>query len=353
MATSPYTVRSSPNAGLGVFATRSISPGEVIMTSLPAITLVRGKNDVSPDQVIDAFKRLSAKDQGTFLSLHEGPVQYESKVMRIYKANAFSYEGFAMVFLEFSRVNHSCMYNAEMTETDNEDEGAKLVAVKKIGKGEEVFISYVGLLEDGSTAARRMFTEEAYGFTCLCPACELHGDEGWKSDMRRSLYAAMAFPRAGMEVSKSQWISNHHGTIEKQPGVIGQVRRKLQTPLTDQQKVRYGIYTAKLMEAEGFKSMQVAHAYLEAATSLHKQLAAMYPIVVIPAAKFVIEWMEASIAAMKEVRKTESKDLKGLMSVWDTSQNQSAILKVVKTFVSTFKSSLGIAIRYLWDAAVC
>ena len=60
-------------------------------------------------------------------------------------------------------MNHSCAPNAEITELENEDD-VKVVAVKPIAKGEEVFISYNGALEDGPRYPRAQVMKQTYGF---------------------------------------------------------------------------------------------------------------------------------------------------------------------------------------------
>lgn len=338
-----YGFRSSPGAGTGVFATRPLKPGQVIITDKPVLKLQRGKSDVAPSAVHAAYSALTPYEQVIYMGLHEGSIQYDSKVMRIFKANAFSYEGYAMVFLELSRVNHSCVFNAEVCELDDPTgEGAKLVAVREIAEGEEVVISYVGLMEDGSRAVRRRFCEEAYGFTCRCAKCMLEGEQAEVSDLRRTVYAGMAFKRAGMEISRQQTLppSQAGAAGQARPPVLGQVRYALKHPLTHQEKVVYGFWTAKLLEAEGFNSMQISHAYVEAAMALHKQFVLLNPIVIIPAAQNVFRWMLRAISAMREVRDAESQDLQDLEGFWEKFQGASGSLLLVKSFIASMGSGI-------------
>ena len=93
-------------------------------------------------QVQQAFSQLLEKDQEKFLQLHEGCRAFETKLLRIYKANAFgSGLGGCHICLNISKLNHSCVPNAELSEGEGDDAAVDIVAVKEIKKGEEVFIS--------------------------------------------------------------------------------------------------------------------------------------------------------------------------------------------------------------------
>ncbi|KAF2479991.1 hypothetical protein BDY17DRAFT_312896 [Neohortaea acidophila] len=160
-----YTIRASSGAGLGIFTTRPIPAGTVLQTSKPILKLPRNKHDTSPTALQTAFSRLPPEMQQTFLALHDNPaLPYTSRLMRIYKSNCFGDEAHAWMWLDFSRCNHSCHPNAEIAEVEDEVGGAKLVAMRALGVGEEVRISYLGPLEDGPGLVRRRFLKETYGF---------------------------------------------------------------------------------------------------------------------------------------------------------------------------------------------
>ena len=330
-------IKPSPGKGLGVFASKPIKPGDIIMRDSMQMKLDRGKTDVTDQQVQKAFSAMSETDQAAFMQLHEGPVPYETQLLRIYKANSFSAPPHAFVYLKFSRINHCCTPNAEIAELDNE-ENALLVAVKPIAKGEEVFISYLGLLEEGSKVQRNQMTKANYGFDCDCAVCGLTGQEAAVSGGRRQLIAAMAHKRKGMEPATMELLRNVNGVMPgNQRMVLGRHQRRLRIPLTPGEKTAYGFLTAKLLEAEGYPGYQVCCAYVEAATSLLAQVHDLKTIIILPSAQYVIEWMEAAIAAMSKVRKPESKDLRDLKQFWSRLQ-QSEHLRTAKRYVciSTF-----------------
>ena len=164
------------------------------------------------DQLLIAFSTLASGEKNKFLALHENNnLAYKSRLMRIYKSNAFGDEHYSWIFLDFARVNHSCAPNAEIAELQNE-ENVKIVAVKPIAKGEEVFISYNGALEDGPRDLRQRAMKDAYGFDCDCATCHLQGRDAWLSDARRQLIHVLSLKQQGFEYSPLTLMDNVGGT---------------------------------------------------------------------------------------------------------------------------------------------
>ena len=127
-----------------MFATKSIAPGTIIVRDKIALHLMRPHiGQSTSDQVQQAFSRLNAKDQKKFLQLHEGHRAFDTKLLRIYKANAFSNDDSSChIYPNISNINHSCVPNAELEPGDDSNSGLKAVrATQQISKGEEVFIS--------------------------------------------------------------------------------------------------------------------------------------------------------------------------------------------------------------------
>jgi SET domain-containing protein len=139
-----YTVRASPGKGEGVFATKDISPGTIIMKDKRIMVLHRRDfQQLDPSQVHRAFDSLLQTELERFMKLHEGQRALPTKLMRIYKANAWGEDtktgARSFLFLDISKFNHSCVPDAEVEE-DSEKGSAVVVALRKIRKGEEVLI---------------------------------------------------------------------------------------------------------------------------------------------------------------------------------------------------------------------
>lgn len=147
MASRLYSVRASDGKGEGVFASKDIPSGTVIMRDQKTMTLERPfpTGQFIAQQVQRAFSQLLERDQKKFLHLHEGSRTFKSKLLRIYKANAFGEvngnRDIGYLYLEVSKLNHLCVPNAEILESEGADgNAASVVAVRKIEKGHEVLI---------------------------------------------------------------------------------------------------------------------------------------------------------------------------------------------------------------------
>ncbi|KAK5171389.1 SET domain-containing protein 5 [Saxophila tyrrhenica] len=310
----PYEVKPAPGAGMGVFATRALDPGDVIMHDTFAMRFRNGP-DVSAQHVEHAFTELSSTDQKTFLSLHEGPYPSPSRLKRIFEANAFGHGDMVLLFFKIARVNHACTPNAQMTDLDLESD-SKVVALERIGKGEQIFLNYIALVLEGTREDRKTHLHSNYGFVCKCRACSLTGKEGEVSDMRRKLFAGLAAKSAG----KQPWSYKEHPRGAHPMGgkdrvVVEVVQPPLSKPLTSREKVHCAFFTAKLREAEGMKTREVSDAYVYAALALHEQINMIVRrgrVVVMPTAKLLKEWIDMAVALMKGIRKASHNDVRGV-----------------------------------------
>ncbi|KAK3722767.1 hypothetical protein LTR37_002339 [Vermiconidia calcicola] len=313
-----YAVKPSPDKGLGVFATRPVKPGTVIIRDHVSMKIRRPEYDVTSQHVQSAFDALSKEDQAAFMALHEGNLPYNTKLLRIYKANAFGDEVHAWVYLKLARLNHSCAPNAEITEPYNEAD-VKLVALKPIRKGEEVLISYNGALEEGSKRERATVTRENHGFECNCSVCSLTGEEAMLSDGRRRLINAISHKLEGYEPAHLYTTGSVSGLT---PGKAWEVQRTASSFLL-----------AKLLEAEGMVCYELAKSYATASLTLLGQLHEFKAAVVLASAQYVTEWMETGLRIMKTVRSPGSKDVTELEEAWKLVQ-KSGHLRLARSLVS-------------------
>jgi hypothetical protein len=112
------------------------------------------------------------------------------KRLRIFRNNNFttakpgSEDESSALFLDISRINHSCSPSAVWSWCAQKDE-MSVQAVVKIAARQEIHISY---LSDGdllnTRAMRRSLLESQYGFFCQCSACG-SGEDGTESDANR------------------------------------------------------------------------------------------------------------------------------------------------------------------------
>lgn len=87
----PYEVRASPGKGYGVFATRDVSAGTLILADQHVMVIAKeaGKRQDSEDDIERAFKQLNQQQAEQLLALHAGPEDGRSLVERIYTTNRF------------------------------------------------------------------------------------------------------------------------------------------------------------------------------------------------------------------------------------------------------------------------
>jgi SET domain-containing protein len=171
-----YTIKPSPGKGLSIFAAKALKPADVILIEKAVLRLVRTDVKNTIPEVDRLVAEMDPRNREEFLTLGESPTEYPPRNMKIYSANAFEYDkSSGAIFLKIARCNHSCRPNAEVLDRGDED-GAKLVAIRPIAAGEEVFLCYLGPMA-GSRYVRHMTLRNNYTFTCDCATCSLRGDE--------------------------------------------------------------------------------------------------------------------------------------------------------------------------------
>ena len=185
-ASAPYTIKSSPGKGLGMFTTKDIAKGTRILAEKPFFSLteeavVSESDPYAPNDVSKAFDRLPASEKLKYLGLHCPERPDCSLILSIYEANCFEMGSGTCICLDASRINHSCMPNAYYS-WNSSIERVTLHAVKDIAEGEEITISYCSAYH---TLEERKHELEPYVFTCRCPACQTDTDFGIGSQVRR------------------------------------------------------------------------------------------------------------------------------------------------------------------------
>ncbi|KAK7605950.1 hypothetical protein JOL62DRAFT_478119, partial [Phyllosticta paracitricarpa] len=178
-----YEVRQVTGRGMAVFATRDICRGTFIMVEAPILVMENGMDASDEMQVFQQYTKLTAQDMPKYLSLTKfeaGQVDARTmsyskliaRVAGVARTNSYSVqEGHfaSAVFLEQSRVNHSCLYNASY-DFKLERGVQALEAVRDIVAGEEITTCYTAV--DGQNQSNRATILQAeYGFDCRCPLC--------------------------------------------------------------------------------------------------------------------------------------------------------------------------------------
>lgn len=190
-----WEARPSPGKGMGVFATRTLEPGDVIIAEPPIIKVVppQFKDGVAyPLADIELairtdFDALSEDDKAAVMGLASYRTErdeWKDEVVSIFRTNAYiigTNNTELGLFPKGARINHSCRPNSSQFWNDKLKKRV-VYALKRIEEGEEIFATYIPLLHSHEVRQRRL---DQYGFKCTCEACAQERAGMEASDKRR------------------------------------------------------------------------------------------------------------------------------------------------------------------------
>ncbi|KDQ11587.1 hypothetical protein BOTBODRAFT_57347 [Botryobasidium botryosum FD-172 SS1] len=186
-----WNITSAPGFGLGMFAVRHISHGEVIEDERPLLIAPALLPD---DRIFKALveQKMPEAYRHLFYELHNCKGDTMTREQGIIATNAVGVpdlpgnseeDQMLAVLMNISRINHSCTPNAEYR-WELSSFTFQLRALKSIRPGEQITISYTELYHQRDI--RRESLRE-WSFTCQCPACSLTGAASCEDDTRRAL----------------------------------------------------------------------------------------------------------------------------------------------------------------------
>ncbi|KAL2441506.1 hypothetical protein ABEF95_015214 [Exophiala dermatitidis] len=216
---------NTPDRGMGVFATRKIKAGTLVLVERPLIILDKNE-ETTPAAIEREFAALSRADQKVYLRLWDAEKSGMSRVVSIYYSNCYNCDEFvkpkqanttttpdqrdattgtvtagstagggSAIGAFASRLNHSCLPNVQFSydETTNQ---MQFRAIRDIARGKEICSNYDKVVFE--TRSKRQRKQQIYyGFICTCEACEPHTEFWAKSDERRKgMYAAFRIVQA-------------------------------------------------------------------------------------------------------------------------------------------------------------
>lgn len=181
-----YVIKQSPGKGLGMFATRMIPKGTRILAEKPVFSFAKQpelsvSDPYGPNDISQAFDRLSSLEKLRYKSLHCPQRSHCSNLVSIYEANCYEMGLGSGICFDAARINHSCIPNAHYSWNDR-IERENVHAVKDIIKDEEITISYCSAMR---TLKERKLELKPYVFACSCAACQIDNEFGVKSQIRR------------------------------------------------------------------------------------------------------------------------------------------------------------------------
>ena len=221
----PYIIKESPGKGRGLFTTRKIKEGQIILEEYPLLTcsdresfyeiLVNnypGLDENTKAKILnlnDPADDLKSLDSDTVEKLVSKSPTVEfwrkaktgeiSKFLRIISGNWFPicadeelYDTNELgVYNNIALINHGCVPNATRSWVMGDFKRQQVRAMKTIEKNEEILVSYQNIMLDeqkfifGSREFRRQELLETWGFLCSCSECSLEGEELEENDRMR------------------------------------------------------------------------------------------------------------------------------------------------------------------------
>jgi len=186
----PFEIKPIPNKGLGIVATRTLSPGDLILQETP---LLVSSKQLGPTGIISEYFKLSIKDQKLYNSLSIARIYENDKKfpepLGISLTNAFELAGAGEggksgIFIKGARFNHSCLPNVNHF-WDEKLNTMWFICTSRVEKGQELCLYYNDLRKPKSE--RQIFYKKIYDFDCTCRACssDLTEEEISASDNRR------------------------------------------------------------------------------------------------------------------------------------------------------------------------
>lgn len=167
----PIEIQETPGKRYGVFATRSIPAGRIILAEMPLV-----QSSTANRVAIEVSCALLNPQEQAFFRLLRGTRQgseSDSPTVQIWNTNQFHMPHdlhVGCVYAKASMVNHGCDPNADYTFT--KEKHIVITSTRDIGEGEEVTISYVGPeVQTMPVEYRKTALLERSGFECQCEAC--------------------------------------------------------------------------------------------------------------------------------------------------------------------------------------
>ncbi|KAJ7782635.1 hypothetical protein B0H16DRAFT_463413 [Mycena metata] len=209
--TTSFHMIDVPGKGKGLFSTRALKAGDLILTERPLLVCARAVVILRPPNFSDAqYSQYSLDHLEKVTEIAVGRMRPEAKAAFMALANCHMEDGSGPLFgvvrtnglslgglrpgvrgemgtynatcKDISRLNHSCFPNTA-SRFDMASFSYSLYAVRDIADGEELTYQYTAV---GVPAAERKKALAPSGFVCTCTACT----DAATSDARRSNIAA-------------------------------------------------------------------------------------------------------------------------------------------------------------------
>ena len=181
-----YTIQEIPGKGYGMVAATTIIKGTRILSESPLFRVPRSGNFKKNirKSISKKVAALPEEQRQAFLTLHNSFEDQDGPELGRVRTNALPLGSDATtggIFLDSSRINHSCNPNAQNTWNENLQK-LTIHAFRNIAKGDEITIFYLTARRNRETRMHDLQTN--FRFTCTCSLCSLPLDQCKTSDER-------------------------------------------------------------------------------------------------------------------------------------------------------------------------
>ena len=175
-----------PDKGYGLVAATTITRGTRILSEAPLFRVPRtgSSRDRIRDSIVHTVANLPEKQRQAFISLHNSFGDEDGEELGRVRTNALPLGPDATaggIFLNSSRINHSCKPNSQNTWNENLQK-LTIHATRDIAKDEEITIFYLSTIQNRD--ARSLELQKNFHFSCSCSLCSLSPDQQKISDER-------------------------------------------------------------------------------------------------------------------------------------------------------------------------
>ena len=180
------SIRLIEKKGRGMVANRRLAMGQIILAEKPIMLVNCNPKSRPHAQVMNNFKKLSKKEKAKYLNLGHDHTEGD-KIFKIFDRNCVSVrvkedeDDWRGIYVEFSKINHSCAANSVINILNSERE-ITLVAARAIAKGEEIVLNYLNPYRERKPSLmlrfeRRNSLNQFWNIDCTCDVCNLRGQE--------------------------------------------------------------------------------------------------------------------------------------------------------------------------------
>jgi hypothetical protein len=176
-----FEIKKVPGKGNGMFATKRIYPGEIILREIPLLIVtdeIYNDQDKCERYLDRIVEKMPMHDRRRFLSLTDGRNCSGPTYLGRFYTNDMDWDGDVCLCPTMARANHSCRPNTDFYTRQDLGE-QRLVAISVIEKGAEITISYLPSADEGTDirSRRQAYLRSFWGFQCTCLECTLQDEE--------------------------------------------------------------------------------------------------------------------------------------------------------------------------------